>query len=164
MLKTQRLTLREPCASDLDATFAIFSDPVCMKYWSTLPHEDPCVTKKLIDYRLSHWETAQTNFQIELNGELIGNAGNFGGNEIGFMLSREHWRKGYVSEAMNVIIPYLWDVTVHTKLTADADPNNAASVGLLTSLGFHETGRAKKTFNLGGVWSDSVYMALPRPR
>ena len=66
-------------------------------------------------------------------------------------------------DQMNTIIPYLWRVTEHPELTADADPNNAVSVGLLTALGFRETGRAKNTFNLGGVWSDSVYLALQRP-
>lgn len=79
------------------------------------------------------------------------------------MLAPSHWRQGIMQEAMRAIIPHLWTVTDHQSLTADADPNNAASVGLLTSLGFTETHRAKNTFCINGVWSDSVYLALQRP-
>ena len=163
ILTTQRLILRGPRAEDLDAMFAIYSNPACMAYWSTLPHETPDVSKALLDGRLAHWNIAPLNFQIELEGALIGNAGNFHGTEIGYMLDEKHWRKGYMTEALSAIIPYLWRNTDHPKLTADLDPKNAASVGLLTSLGFQETGRAKKTFHIGGVWSDSIYFALPRP-
>jgi ribosomal-protein-alanine N-acetyltransferase len=42
------------------------------------------------------------------------------------------------------------------------DPNNAAALNLLRKLGFIETGRAEKTFLVGGVWYDSIYLALPR--
>lgn len=163
VLTTDRLTLRGPRADDLDATFAMYSNPAAMAYWSTLPHADRAVSQGLLDRQIAHWASAHLNFQIELDGALIGNAGNFNGTEIGFMLAQSHWRKGYVREAMGAIIPYLWRVTDHAELTADADPDNAASVGLLTALGFVETGRAQNTFNLCGVWSDSVYMALPRP-
>lgn len=164
MLKTKRLILREPRADDLEDTFAIFSDPRAMRFWSTAPHDDPSITQALIDRRIAHWAQAQTNFQIEFEGRLIGNAGNFHKTEVGFMLAPDHWRKGLMTEAMNAIIPYLWDITDHAELTADADPLNAASVGLLESLGFVETHRAERTFFINGVWSDSVYLALPRPQ
>lgn len=163
MLKTKRLTLREPRASDLDAMFAAYANPEAMRFWSTPPHETKDVTRALLDRRIANWEIVQTNFQIEREGRWIGNAGNFANTEIGFMLAQDHWRTGIVTEAMGAIIPYLWDVTDHSELTADADPNNAASVGLLTSLGFHETHRAKRTFCINGIWSDSVYLSLPRP-
>jgi ribosomal-protein-alanine N-acetyltransferase len=68
-----------------------------------------------------------------------------------------------VTEAMNAIIPYVFEVTDVKGLTADADPRNDASVNLLKSLGFQETHRAKNTFFINGAWSDSVYFALQRP-
>jgi ribosomal-protein-alanine N-acetyltransferase len=134
-----------------------------MKYWSTAPHADRQVTKDLLDRRIAHWDIAQANFQIDLDGRYIGGAGNFWKNEVGFIISPDHWRKGYVSEAMNAIIPHLWATTDHAELTADADPDNAGSVGILRSLGFHETHRAQNTFCINGVWVHSVYLALPRP-
>ncbi len=77
MLTTKRLTLRAPREDDLHAMFAVYSNSNAMKYWFTPPHEDISVTKKLLDGRISHWSHTPTNFQIELDGSFIGNAGNF---------------------------------------------------------------------------------------
>ena len=104
-----------------------------------------------------------TYFVIEMDGRVIGTAGMHKTDEVGFLLHPDYWRQGIVSEAMNAIIPYLFEVTDHAQLTADADPRNDASVGILKSLGFQETHRAEKTFCVNGEWSDSVYFALQRP-
>jgi ribosomal-protein-alanine N-acetyltransferase len=163
MLLTKRLVLSGPQPGDLDDMFAIYSDPRAMQYWSTAPHESRAVTQRRLEWRLNDWHSRKTNFQIEMDGRLIGNAGNHVDNEVGFILHPDHWRKGIITEAMGAIIPFLWANTDHTELTADADPLNTASVGLLTSLGFTETHCAENTFCINGVWSDSVYLALPRP-
>ena len=104
-----------------------------------------------------------TYFVIEKDGRAIGTAGMHKDDEIGFLLHPDFWRQGIVTEAMRAIIPYLWQVTDHAQLTADADPNTAASCGLLRSLGFNETHRAANTYCINGIWSDSVYFALQRP-
>ncbi len=163
MLQTKRLTLRGPLECNLDDMVAIYSDPRAMQYWSTAPHENRAITQKSLDWCLNDWLSWQTNFQIEMDGHVIGNAGNHVNNEVGFILHPDHWRKGIITEAMTAIIPYLWTNTDHTELTADADPHNLASVGLLTSLGFTETHRAVRTCCINGAWFDSVYLALPRP-
>ncbi|MEJ6398714.1 GNAT family N-acetyltransferase [Yoonia sp. 208BN28-4] len=157
MLNTDRLILRGPRDADIDAMFATYSDPVAMRYWSTPPHANRDVTAADFIRRKADWDANKRNFQIEMDGVWIGNAGMFRDYEVGFMLSRVHWRKGIVSEAMGTIIPYLFDTINVPYMTADADPNNAASCGILRALGFHETHRAKDTFCINGVWSDSVY-------
>ncbi len=162
-LTTDRLILRGPRADDLDAMFAIFGDPATMKHWSTLPHADISVTQAALADRIARFAEAPTYFQIEMAGQLVGCTGLYKGDEIGFILHRAYWRQGIVSEAMRAIIPYLFATTDLPQLTADVDPGNAASLGLLHSLGFTETRRAARTFFIGGVWYDSVYLALPRP-
>lgn len=163
ILRTARLVLRGPLTHDLDAMYAVYSDPAAMRYWSTPPHDTPNVTADLLARRIAHWAQSPINFQITLDGAYIGNAGNFHNSEVGFMLAPHYWRQGILTEAMGAIIPYLWQTTDHPALMADADPQNAASCGLLRSLGFHETHRAKNTFCINGIWSDSVYFSLPRP-
>ena len=163
MLKTERLILRAPLQSDLDDLFAIYSNPQVMAYWSTPPHTNRDMTQNHLDGMIASSGDVLTYFAIELNGRVIGNAGMHRGDEVGFLLHTDYWRQGIITEAMTAIIPYLFKVTNHAQLTADADPDNAASVALLTSLGFTETHRAKNTFCINGVWSDSVYFALPRP-
>ena len=53
-------------------------------------------------------------------------------------------------------------VTAVDTLTADVDPENAASIRLLQRLGFVRTGFGERTWNVGGVWKDSLYFALSR--
>ncbi|RYH03021.1 N-acetyltransferase [Salipiger sp. IMCC34102] len=162
-LRTARLVLRGPKEHDLDAMHRVYSDPYAMRYWATLPHPDRATTKELLDRRIAHWAQQQTNFQITLDGAWIGNVGLFTGHEIGFMLDPAHHRKGYVSEALAVVLPAVFARTGHPRLMADIDPRNAASAATLRKFGFRETHRAKNTYLIGGVWFDSAYFALDRP-
>jgi RimJ/RimL family protein N-acetyltransferase len=43
---------------------------------------------------------------------------------------------------------------------ADVDPGNAGSLKLLERLGFKRTGTAERTFKIGEMWVDSVYLEL----
>jgi RimJ/RimL family protein N-acetyltransferase len=47
-----------------------------------------------------------------------------------------------------------------TRIAADVDPRNAASIGLLTRLGFVRKGEAKATVKVGDEWMDSLYFEL----
>jgi len=162
-LITKRLILRAANQDDLMDLYAIFSDSRAMRYWSTPPHQSPDRTQENLDRLIPSGHDLLTYFVIEMDGRVIGTAGMHKTDEVGFLLHPDYWRQGIVSEAMNAIIPYLFDVTDHAQLTADADPRNAASVGILKSLGFQETHRAENTFCINGEWSDSVYFALQRP-
>jgi len=163
MLTTDRLTLRRAEMRDLDDLHAIMRDPRAMAYWSTPPHPDPETTRVQLATMVNR-AAPVTYFMFEHQGRVIGMGGMHGENEVGFILHPDHWRKGFLREAMGAILPHIWQVTSNTTLFADADPRNAASVGLLTALGFVETGRAKNTYCVAGVWSDSVYFTLPRPQ
>ncbi|WP_234417085.1 GNAT family N-acetyltransferase [Loktanella sp. Alg231-35] len=163
MLKTGRLILRAAVQTDLMDLYAIFSDPRAMRYWSTPPHPNPERTQQNLDRLIASAKDRLTYFVIEMDGRAIGTAGMHKDDEIGFLLHPDYWRQGIVTEAMNAIIPHLFETTDVARLTADADPHNAASVGILKSLGFTETGRAEKTFCIDGEWSDSVYFAKSRP-
>ncbi|MEL6840250.1 MAG: GNAT family N-acetyltransferase [Pseudomonadota bacterium] len=162
-LHTKRLVLRAAKQDDLHDLFAIFSDPRAMRYWSTAPHDTPERTQENLDRLIASAQNKLLYFVIEKDARAIGTAGMHKDNEIGFLLHPDYWRQGIVTEAMQAIIPYLFAETDARELTADVDPRNDASIGILIALGFHETHRAKNTFCIGGVWSDSIYFALPRP-
>ena len=66
-------------------------------------------------------------------------------------------------DAVHAFIAHAFATHDIPEMTADADPHNEASLGLLRKLGFVETGRAERTFLIGGEWFDSVYLALRRP-
>ena len=49
------------------------------------------------------------------------------------------------------------------RATALADRCADLSLKLLAGLGFVETGRAARTWHVGGCWCESVYLALEAP-
>lgn len=160
-LVTERLVLRAAQEDDLAPLFAIYGNPQAMRYWSTLPHETPEDTRPLLNALMR--PGPRLYFALDLDGRVIGTAGIHEGDEIGFILHPDHWRKGLMREAVGAIIAHVWAATALPRITADADPLNTASVGFLRALGFRETGRARDTFCIAGQWSDSVYFALDRP-
>lgn len=162
ILTTPRLTLRRATLDDVDPMFAIMSDPRAMRYWSTLPHDTPKTTAKIIR-ALAKRPAPATYLIIEHDEQVIGMGGMHGHNEVGYIIHADHWRKGFAREAMQAILPFLWEVTRRTYLFADVDPRNTASCGLLTALGFYETHRKERTYCVDGHWSDSVYFRLDRP-
>lgn len=162
MIRTKRLLIRRVRPTDAQDMFEIYSDPEVMRYWDTLPDTDLSQSEARAT-RFSHLPEPLTYFGIEHEGKLIGAGGVHSGDEIGYILSRNYWRKGFMREAFLGMMPYLFDTLNTDQLTADIDPRNEASAAFLRSLGFQKTGEAKNTYCVGDVWTDSHYYALQRP-
>jgi RimJ/RimL family protein N-acetyltransferase len=141
---------------------AILSDPVAMRYWSTLPHRDLAESQAWVAAAISAIANGDCDdFFVERNGALIGKAGLWNGDEIGFLFHPSVWGLGYAREALGAVIARAFQGD-RTQIRADVDPRNDRCLRLLTGLGFQETGRAERTFCIGGEWSDSVYLVLKR--
>ena len=82
--------------------------------------------------------------------------------EIGFVLHPDFWGKGLAHEAVGAAIEHVLATFPIAAIIADVDPRNAASLRLLTRLGFVETGRAVRTMQVGEESCDSVYLARHR--
>ncbi|WP_439122713.1 GNAT family N-acetyltransferase [Marivita sp.] len=157
---TKRLVLRKARVEDLDDLHAVYSDPQVMRYWSTPPHDDVAQTRRNLTRLIASSDPVVTYFVIECGGRAVGCAGVHMGDEIGFLLRSDHWQQGLMSEALGALIPYFFEDLRYLQLTADADPMNAASVATLRAAGFVQTGEAKNTYCVDGVWTDSVYFTL----
>jgi ribosomal-protein-alanine N-acetyltransferase len=162
-IRTERLLLRRPDMDDLDAMFEIMSDPVAMRYWSTLPHANREVTRPWLERMIARNAAGGDDFVIEHEGRVIGDVGAGRLPDFGFMLRRDCWGQGFATEASRAFIDHAFRNTAATELLADVDPRNTASLRVLARLGFVETGRAERTFLLGEEWCDSIYLALHRP-
>lgn len=162
-IATGRLLLRRPQLHDLDALFEIMSDPLAMRYWSTLPHANRAVTQIWLERMLAREAAGGEDFLIELQGRVIGTVGAGRLPDFGFMLHRDFWGQGIATEASLAFVDYAFTQTPAIELRADVDPRNLASLAVLARLGFVETGRAENTFLLGDEWCHSVYLALHRP-
>lgn len=151
---------------DLDDLFAVYSNPEAMRYWSRLPHESRSDTAALIvGLRDGHAVTG-AEFVIEhrASRRVIGKAGLWRIAEIGYILHPAHWRQGLMHEALTALLPFAF--ARHPgidAITAETDPRNLASAGLLSGLGFYETHRAQHTLLVGDEWCDSSFWRLDRP-
>ncbi len=118
VIKTQRLTLRPFKEDDLEDFFEYAKvDGVGeMAGWSH--HETIEDSKEILNIFLREKKT----FAIEYNGKVIGSVGiekyneealkefaGKSGREIGFVLSKEYWGQGFMPEAVNGVIGYLFD-------------------------------------------------------
>lgn len=163
ILRTERLVLRRARIDDVDAFHAVLSHPRAMLYWSTPPHATLDETREWVTAMVERSAGQCTDFAVELDGRLIGKAGCYALPEIGYILHPDVWGRGYAREALSAAVAHIFATTDIAKLTADVDPRNTASIGLLHRLGFSETHRAKGTWQVGDELCDSVYFALPRP-
>jgi RimJ/RimL family protein N-acetyltransferase len=162
-IRTERLLLRPATFDDVEAFHGILSDSRAMAYWSTPPHKDMDETRSWVASMIGIGSGEGEDFVIELNGSVIGKAGLYRFPEIGFILHPHAWGNGYAQEALKAVLQRAFAVHRLACVEADVDPRNAASLGLLTRLGFQETGRASRTWNVGGQWCDSVYLQLLKP-
>jgi RimJ/RimL family protein N-acetyltransferase len=165
ILRTQRLILRRPRSDDVAAMHAILRDPLAMRYWSTLPHATIAESEAWVAKTIDAINAGECDdFFIERDGLLIGKAGLWNRNELGFLFSPAVWGQGYAREALQAVIDRAFRDRGHEEIRAEADPRNERCLRLLTRLGFRETGRAERTFYIGEEWSDSVYLSLAKPQ
>lgn len=162
-LRTARLVLRRAVPADIVAIHAILSSPEAMRYWATLPHVSMAETETWFENQFFSGDPQRDEWVIVHDGRVIGNIGIWNMPELGFILHPDVWGRGIATEAATAFLTYAFAAYPIEAVTADVDPRNAASLGLLRKLGFVETGRAERTFLIGGAWYDSVYLALPRP-
>ena len=162
ILRTERLLLRRATIDDLAGLHAIMSDQETMRYWSTPPHDDLETTRQWLLSMIAAPPEVSDDFIITCDGETVGKVGAWRLPEVGFLLSRRLWGKGYAIEALRAYIARAFQRGA-SHLVADVDPRNAASLGVLNRCGFIETSRAADTWCIGGVWTDSIYLRLDGP-
>ena len=159
---TPRLRLRRARLEDAEALFDVFADARAIRYWSTLPHDEIEQTRRFVRAMIEAPEEISDDFVIELAGRVVGKAGCWRLPEVGYILHPDLWGQGLAREAMTAVVGRMFEVRNVPALTADVDPRNEASLGLLTRLGFRETGRGHRTYRIGEEWCDSVYLQLDR--
>lgn len=161
---TTRLVLRSLALSDAAAMHPWFMDPEVMRFWSTLPHRDFAQTEAWVRASVeAQAEGKAHDFAVFSGGRMIGRIAFWDGPELGFLFDPAFQGQGFASEALKAMIAFGFDELGFDELTADVDPDNAASLRLLERNGFTRVGFAKDTFEIGGKFFDSVYLALKRP-
>lgn len=156
--ETERLLLRLCRLEDAEDVFAYAKDPEVGPNAGWQPHQSIEETRKI----LSMWiDNKELIFAIVLKetGKVIGTLGieedgvrhNVPGvRSLGYVLSREYWGKGYMTEAVKAVIAYAFDVLRLELLSVNHYPYNLRSKRVIEKCGFHYEGtlrRATKVFD-----------------
>ena len=99
------------------------------------------------------------------DGSRIGTVFHFlNGNfmEIGYILVPNERKKGYGSEAVKIIVDYLFLSKELVRVQAITGVDNFASHRVLEKAGFTKEGMIRKSAFIRGVWQDGVLYSLLR--
>jgi RimJ/RimL family protein N-acetyltransferase len=169
MLDAPRVRLRQLMEADVDGLFAVFSDEAMMRYWSSPAMKDRSEAEALLA-RIQRQFAEQSGYQWGVerkeDGRLLGtctifhiHAKNRCG-ELGYALKSEHWKQGYMGEALNALLDYAFGPMNLRRLEADVDPRNANSLRILGKLGFQHEGLLRERWDVEGDIQDSVFLGL----
>lgn len=76
--------------------------------------------------------------------------------ELGYTLSPLYQGHGYATEAVRLIVDYLFREMGKHKITGSVDPLNEKSMALLERLGMRREAHFKKSYWNGSCWCDDV--------
>jgi RimJ/RimL family protein N-acetyltransferase len=170
-IKADRVCLRALSESDVDALFAIFSDPKVMRYWSTPALANRAEAVQLLNEIHECFQNrSMIKWGVALLSDdtLIGTTSLFnlnlesGRGEVGYCLGSAHWGKGYIHEALNALFSYCFNELELRRLEADVDPRNAASIRTVDRLGFKFEGHMRERWHVNGEIQDTHFFGLLR--
>ena len=79
--------------------------------------------------------------------------------EIGYLLSPDRQGQGYMHEALQQVLAYLFRTLHLHRVEAEIDPRNAPSAHVLERLGFHREGVLRQRWRIQGNWPTRPSMA-----
>ena len=83
---------------------------------------------------------------------------------LGYWMGQQFAGKGVMSEAVGVVLPFVFDTLDLHRVHAAFLPGNMASRRVLEKNGFVEEGFAEKYLQINGRWEDHVLFGLTRER
>jgi ribosomal-protein-alanine N-acetyltransferase len=171
VLETERLRLRGLRIDDVDPLHVVFADPETMRWWSSPPHESPTVTAEMLGRVLAQYAAgAGIEWAITRRAEpgdvAVGKIGHWrwqrahSRSEVGFVLRRDLWRQGLVTEALRAVVAFGFATLRLHSVEAQLDADNGASARTLERVGFRREGLLREAYWDGRQWRDTLVYGL----
>jgi ribosomal-protein-alanine N-acetyltransferase len=166
-LTGDRVHLREFDRADLDAVHAYASDPDVVRYMDWGPNAT-ADSQAFLDDAIALPPTARDRYPlaIEVDGQLIGgaelrvvSAANRRG-EIGYVLGRPWWGRGYATEAAELLTRFGFGELGLHKVAATCHPDNIGSARVLTKIGMAPEGHLRDHVLVRGRWQDRLLYGI----
>lgn len=142
-LETERLLLRAFRNADHPAYAEMCADPEVMKYLGTGVTLNSMEAWRAIAGILGHWRLlgyGMFAIEVKATGELAGRTGfldppGWPGFELGWVLGRPHWGKGYAIEAARACLDYAFGPLGRDRVISLIRPGNERSIRVAERLG-----------------------------
>jgi len=146
-IRAARVLLRKPRAADTPLMFSAYAqDPAVTRYLTWRPHGDIAETRVVIDRFLAAWERQEefcwllfTNDAVQMIGSIAARRED-GGFNLGFLLARSHWGRGYMPEAIIAVVDWAFTQPWVSRVWAVCDVENHSSARALEKTGFSREG------------------------
>lgn len=171
LISTERLLLRAFDHSDIDSLFALRTNDNAMEYIKKERQTREEVGKMIERVQNDQQNNEAISWIISRHDDpmAIGTIGLWRVDrphhraEIGYMLHPDHWRKGYLTEAISAVMQFGFEVMKLHSIEGQVDPRNLASRGLLEKNGFVQEAYFKENYHFRGQFYDTVlYTKLNR--
>jgi RimJ/RimL family protein N-acetyltransferase len=142
-IATERLRLRALRATDLDAYAAMYADAEVMRFLEDGQPQPRWAAWRSMSVHLGHWALrgfGQWAVVEDATGEFVGRAGlycpeGWPGLEVGWVLSREHWGRGFASEAARAALADAFERLGAERVISVIAPGNDRSVRVAERVG-----------------------------
>lgn len=165
-VSTPRFTLRPVAQGDLRDLMEVNGDPEVTRFlpYATWQSPDDGVAWLARMNGLASSGTAQQLVVARLaDAKVVGTVLLFRFDEgsarmeLGYVLGRKYWQQGIMREALTAICTHAFCRMAIRRIEAEVDPANAASNGLLRSLGFTHEGTLRRRWVSKGTAYDTHF-------
>lgn len=171
LISAPRLQMHRLARRDLEGLLAVNGDPEVTRYlpykaWSTIAdaeawflrmenlQKDGTAIQWVIARRDTHLAIGTCLlFRYEQSSECA---------ELGYVLGRAYWGQGWMSEALQAAIDWIFSSTPLRRLQAFVDSRNAPSARILERIGFAAEGTMRERWQVGSTLTNAHIYGLLR--
>lgn len=167
-LLTPRLRLREVRPEDWRSFAELFAEADVVRFTEFEPF-DAARAQSIVAWAMSH-QGAHPRATYALVAEVDGDAAGLltlivrnlqdRCGEVGFMLGRPFWGRGYAGEAAARLLAFGFDELRLHRIVGECDPENLASSRLMERLGMRREGWMRDARWEKGAWRDRIGYAI----
>ena len=171
-LEGYRLRLRPPRKSDLVVLFGWYNDPETVAPFDRFTIDNYEDFVSAVDHAVDDPHSLAPRFVVEKkdDGRVLGFVGHYQAHpvleitDVWYVLAeRDERGKGYGTEAVGLLVDYLFHTQSLARVGATCDVDNVPSSRLLERLGFRREGTLRSALHHHGKWHDVLVFGVMRP-
>lgn len=170
VLETERLIIREIQLEDVDDLFDIFSDIHVTNptTWEVHDTKEDTLQQFIHVVTKRHKEGMSVDWAIVLKetNKVIGNCAFIDWSdrhsraEIGYVINKAYWGKGFATEIVQELVRFGFDVIGLNRIEGGCDLDNYGSEKVMLKIGMQHEGTLRKNEFIKGEFRDTKIFAM----